>query len=224
MIKVHILTGLDGRTMKHADMDKIYREMPLERIPWNMEAPPDALVNLVEGGIITPCRAIEIGCGAGNYVMYLTKRGFDATGVDISPTAIGIAIDMAVQKGLKCEFITADVLGDIREVEGVFDFAYDWELLHHIMPPDRAKCASNVHRLLATKGKYLSVCFSEKDHQFGGEGKYRKTPLGTELYFSSEDEVEDLYTPLFTINDLKTIEIEGKTAPHMAVYALMQKK
>jgi len=34
---------------------------------------------------------------------------------------------------------------------------------------------------------------SEKDPQFGGAGKIRKTPLGTTLYFSSEDEIRDLF-------------------------------
>ena len=30
--------------MNQAEMDRIYSEMPLEKIPWNIETPPDALV------------------------------------------------------------------------------------------------------------------------------------------------------------------------------------
>jgi hypothetical protein len=47
-----------------------------------------------------------------------------------------------------------------------------------------------VHRLLVPGGKYLSVCFSEKDAGFGGTGKTRRTTLDTMLYFSSEDELQ----------------------------------
>lgn len=47
--------------------------------------------------------------------------------------------------------------------------------------------------------KYLSVCFSEVDECFGSRGKYRKTPLGTTLYFSSEEEIKELMTPYFDI-------------------------
>jgi D-hexose-6-phosphate mutarotase len=74
------------------------------------------------------------------------------------------------------------------------------------------------------RGKYLSVCFSEKDPQFGGSEKYRKTRLGTTIYFSSEDELRDLFEPYFNIRDLKTIEIQGKNVTHTAIYAFMEQK
>jgi hypothetical protein len=68
------------------------------------------------------------------------------------------------------------------------------------------------------------VCFSEDSPQFGGSGKYRKTPLGTVLYLSSEKEMELLFGRLFVIDDLKTIDVQGKKITHKAIYALMKKK
>ena len=68
--------------MMHGDMDRIYKNMPLEKIPWNSETPPEALVELVESGKVKPCRAIDLGCGAGNYAVYLAGRGFEVTGID----------------------------------------------------------------------------------------------------------------------------------------------
>jgi len=112
----------------------------------------------------------------------------------------------------------------LDEIEETFDFAYDWELLHHIFPEKRKKYIENVHRILNPGGKYLSVCFSEKDPQFGGSGKYRETPLGTILYFSSEDELRGLFDPYFNVRESKTIEISGKFAPHLANYAFMERK
>jgi len=205
-------------------MDRIYRKTPLEEIPWNIETPPDALVKLVETGKVKPCKTIDLGCGTGNYAIYLASIGFEVTGIDISPTAIKIAKENAKKKGAKCNFLVTDVLGNLDEVKETFDFAYDWELLHHIFPEQRKKYVENVYRILNPKGKYLSVCFSEKDSQFGGSGKYRQTQLGTILYFSSEDELRDLFKPYFKIKELKTIEIRGKPAPHLANYAFMEKK
>ncbi len=205
-------------------MDHIYRTTPPDKIPWNMKAPPNILRTLVETNTIMPCKAIEFGCGTGNYVIYLASRGFDAAGVDISGAAIEIAKSSASEKGEACRFIVADVLGDLAEIREPFDFAYDWELLHHIFPPDREKYVGNVARLLGPGGRYLSVCFSEKSAQFGGAGKYRRTPLDTVLYFSSESEMISLFEPLFAIEELKTIDIEGKFAPHKAVYAFMKKR
>jgi SAM-dependent methyltransferase len=210
--------------MMQVEMDSIYKNIPLEEIPWNIETPPDALVELVDGGKVKPCKTIDLGCGAGNYAIYLASIGFDVTGIDISPAAIKIAEENAKKKGVKWNFLVADVLGDLDEVKETFDFAYDWELLHHIFPDKRKKYVENVYRIINPGGKYLSVCFSEKDLQFGGSGKYRETPLGTILYFSSDDELRDLFEPYFNIKELKTIEISGKFAPHLANYAFMERK
>ena len=209
--------------MQQVDIDEIYRSMPQDKIPWNMKAPPKALVELVEGEKLRPCKAIDFGCGTGNYAIYLAGKGFDVTGVDFSPTAIGFAKENANKEGVRCNFIVADVLGDLKEVKGTFEFAYDWELLHHIFPEDRKKYIENVSRKLNPGAQYLSVCFSEEDPQFGGLGKYRETPIGTLLYFSSEEELIDLFEPYFDIKELKTIQITGKFAPHLAVYAFVEK-
>lgn len=205
-------------------MDKIYREMAPEEIPWNLSDPPAPLVDIVESGQIKPCAAVDLGCGAGNYAVWLAQKGFDVTGIDISRQAIRMARDLAAAKGVSCRFVTADLLGDLTEYEAGFDFAYDWELLHHIFPKDRSVFIKNVHRLLRPGGSYLSLCFSEKDISFGGVGKYRRTPLGTELYFSSEDELRELFEPLFEVVSLKTIEIAGRRGAHMANSAWLKRR
>jgi SAM-dependent methyltransferase len=204
-------------------MENIYRNRHPDEIPWNIETPPDLLVSLLAEGKIAPCKTVDYGCGTGNYAIFLAGKGFDVTGIDISPSAIEIAKKTAYQQGMTCDFIVADVLSEMPKVQYTFDFAYDWELLHHVFPPDRQKYVENVYRCLNPGGKYLSVCFSEEDLAFGGAGQYRKTPLGTVLYFSSEKELQFLFEPFFFVEELRTIEIKGKTEPHKAIYAFMKK-
>ena len=210
--------------MKYADVDKIYRTVPLDNLPWNSVTPPDALVRLVQDGKVRPCRAVDLGCGAGNYAIYLAGLGFEVTGVDSSPMAIKIAEEHAKERGARCRFIVADLLGDLHEVTATFDFAYDWEFLHHIFPEDRAVYIRNVHRILKPVATYFSVCFSEDDPQFGGTGKYRATRIGTTLYFSSESELRELVSPYFTIRELKTIEVSGKFGTHVAVSLMAERR
>ncbi|GAG89849.1 unnamed protein product [marine sediment metagenome] len=210
--------------MKKNEMDTIYKTVPLAEIPWNRETPPGALVELVESGKVPPCKAIDLGCGAGNYAIYLTKKGFKVTGVDVSPTAIKIARENAKKQGSNCNFIALNVLTDLKRINESFEFAYDWQLLHHIFPKDRENYIKSVHGLLTPGGKYLSVCFSEKDSYFDDTGKYRKTNLGTTLYFSSENELRKLFTPYFTVIELKTIETGDKSSPHFVNYAFMEKR
>jgi cyclopropane fatty-acyl-phospholipid synthase-like methyltransferase len=206
------------------DMDDIYKKMHSDKIPWNMEKPPEVLVELIDSGKVRPCRTVDFGCGTGNYAVYLAGRGFDVTGIDISPAAIRMAEEKATKNGVRCRFIAADVLGDLRELEETFDFAYDWELLHHLFPEQRKKYVKNVHAKIHAEGRYLSVCFSEEDPHFGGSGKYRETPIGTVLYFSSEDEIRNLFEPFFHIDELSTVWIRGKAAPHPAIRAFMKKR
>jgi len=208
--------------MKVIDIDEIYKKTPLELIPWNVETPPSALAALVDSRIVAPCRTIDLGCGVGNYAVWLASRGFEVTGVDSAPTAIKRAKELAKERRVECTFVVADVLGDLENVIGRFDFAYDWELLHHIFPEQRQQYVANVHRLLHPKGKYLSLCFNESDPAFGGVGNYRRTPLGTVLYFSSEAELRALFDSCFTILDLRTIEVHGKSASHLASYCFME--
>ncbi len=157
--------------MKQNDIENIYKTIPLKEIPWNIVTPPDALVKLIENKSINPCKTIDLGCGAGNYAIYLSKKGFNVTAVDVSPTAIKHAEDNARKKDVNCNFIVADVVEGLEMIKERFDFAYDWTLLHHIYPEERKRYVKNVYEILNPCGKYLSVCFSEKDSYFEGEEK-----------------------------------------------------
>ncbi|MGL1934250.1 MAG: class I SAM-dependent methyltransferase [Fibrobacterales bacterium] len=205
-------------------MNKIYSSKTLDQIPWNFEHPPKILVELLEKEIIKPCRIIDLGCGAGNYILYLASLGFDATGIDFSEAAIKIATKAALEKNIKCTLEVDGVQDYTIDEANLFNCAYDWEVLHHVFPEEREQYVHNVSRLLKPEGHYFSLCFSEESSQFGGKGKYRKTPLGTELYFSSQNEMKLLYEEEFDIQELKTVDVEGKFGPQRAIYAFMTKK
>jgi SAM-dependent methyltransferase len=205
-------------------MDRIYGELAPRDIPWNLEEPPGLLIELVDSGGITPCDVVDLGCGAGNYAVWLAARGFRVTGIDVSPKALELAARLAADSQVDCRFLVADLCAEVGDLHGTFDFAFDWELLHHVFPEQRERYAANVHRLLRAGGRYLSVSFSEEDPAFGGSGKYRTTPLGTTLYFSTEQELRDLFEPWFRIRELRTVEIPGKRQPHTAVMVLMTRR
>ncbi len=207
-----------------AQMDGIYRDTSPDRIPWNIETPPESLVELVESGWVEPCDAIDLGCGAGNYAVWLASRGFRMTGVDLSAVAIDMARRLARERGVRCEWRAADWTAPdtAEEFAGAFAFAYDWEVLHHVFPDRRPAFVANVHRVLKPGGRYLSACFSEQDRTFEGEGHYRRTRIGTELYFSSEPEMRALFEPFFTIDGLETLQVPGKNgAVHSVIRTRM---
>ena len=205
-------------------MERIYGGLPLDEIPWNLEAPPRVLVELVQSGRVVPCRAVDLGCGAGNYAVWLALEGFEVTGIDLSAAAIARAQELARSRRAPCRFAVADLLEPPEAFDGCFDFAFDWLVLHHVFPADRPRYVASIYRMVRPGGLYLSVCFSEDDQAIAGEGKYRQPQLGTLLYLSSEREIRDLFEPWFDVEELSTVEIEGKRAPHRAVRALMRKR
>ena len=96
------VSSADHNAMTEFRMDDIYKNTPPEDIPWNITEPPKTLVDLVGTGKVRPGRALDLGCGAGNYAIYLAGQGFDVTGVDLSPAAIKMAEENRRKKGVSC--------------------------------------------------------------------------------------------------------------------------
>lgn len=211
-----------NKSRKH--FNQIYSEQSPDIIPWNSLELPTAIHELISNKSIEPCKAIDIGCGLGNYSRELSRMGFEMTAVDFSSVAIEKAQKLAMKEELAIEFLIADFTKELHLNLSNFDFAFDYGLLHHVYPEQREKYASNVVKLLNDNAHYLSIAFNEEDAYFEGKGKYRETPTGSVLYFSNTLEIQKLFSPLFHILDLKNITIPGKNGNHRAYYALMQKK
>jgi len=68
----------------------------------------------------TPGRALDLGCGEGADVVHLAQLGWEATGVDISPTAITRAAVASVEAGAEsATFVAADL--SEWEPDGTYD-------------------------------------------------------------------------------------------------------
>ncbi len=91
-------------------------------------------------------RVLELGCGAGNIAGWLVDRGFDVTGIDISPTAIAWATERAIPGA---RFMIGDLVANIP---GEFDLVIDGHCLHCIIGDDRARLLANVRDALVPGG------------------------------------------------------------------------
>jgi 2-polyprenyl-3-methyl-5-hydroxy-6-metoxy-1,4-benzoquinol methylase len=52
---------------------------------------------------------LEMGCGAGDLSLFLASRGYNVTGVDISPFAVEWACEKTAEAGIPASFHVGDV-------------------------------------------------------------------------------------------------------------------
>ncbi len=102
-------------------------------------------------------KLLELGCGDGANLLWLAEKGYEAYGVDISPTAIEWAREKAGERNIKADLQTGNVLNLKGYEDGFFDFVLDGHCLHCIIGEDRAKFLSSARRVLKPKG-FFHVC------------------------------------------------------------------
>ena len=86
--------------MEQAERERWNNRYQQADTPWDSGVPSAQLVAALDGGLVAPCRALELGCGTGTNAIYLAQRGFDVTAVDAAPLAIETADIMPTLAGL----------------------------------------------------------------------------------------------------------------------------
>ncbi len=125
--------------------------------PWEIGRPDFNLVNIVESLPLRPCRAMDIGCGTGDNAIWLAKRGFDTTGIDLSELAIDKARSKAKDSGVLCRFAVADFLKD-EIAGGPYGFIFDRGCFHSFdSAANRERFAFRVASLLEDGGFWISL-------------------------------------------------------------------
>jgi ubiquinone/menaquinone biosynthesis C-methylase UbiE len=103
-------------------------------------------------GEIVGKRVVEVGCGRGDFAIYLARQGADVTAVDFSPAAIRTAKARAERQGVCVNFLVADAQ-DTRLPKEDFDVVISCECLEHVPEPKRM--AAELHRILRGGGRCL---------------------------------------------------------------------
>ena len=70
-------------------MERFYRQAAGDPkcLPWHRDTPSKTLRSVV-GACKGRGRALDVGCGAGVFSIWLAEKGMDVTGIDLFPEAI----------------------------------------------------------------------------------------------------------------------------------------
>ncbi len=159
--------------------------------PWDIGRPQPVFVELVRAGELHKGVVLDVGCGTGENALYLAENGFSVTGIDLTDRAIAEARAKGARRGLKVDFRVGNALS-LEFKDGIFDNVIDSGLFHTFNDNDRPVYAREIARVLARRGGYFMLCFSEKEPtNWGGP---RRVTRG---------EIEGTFTPLFKINYIR---------------------
>jgi len=100
-------------------------------------------------------QGLDLGCGAGNNAIWLTRQGFRMSGIDISPTAIEWANEKMLKENLKIDFKLGSAVTLDKFEDNSFDFIIDSTCLHCIIGSDREILFKNVVRTIKKGGYFL---------------------------------------------------------------------
>jgi SAM-dependent methyltransferase len=172
-------------------------------VPFFVGKPDESLAAFLAQGLLTPGRALDLGCGPGRNALHLAAAGFDVDAVDLSPTALDWAKERAREAGAEIRFHCGDAFGlTATELTGPYDLIYDSGCFHHLPPHRRVSYLALLDRALAPGGHFALTCFAAgamgselPDADFyrgrpGLHGGLAYTPESLRRIFSDLTEVE----------------------------------
>ncbi|KAI8053017.1 S-adenosyl-L-methionine-dependent methyltransferase [Syncephalis plumigaleata] len=132
--------------------------------PWNMNEPSPPLVTLFEKHSSsvadlagTNKKALVPGCGEGRDVIYLTTKGYETTGAEISPTALEACRKNAKAANCNAKFILADFFTE--SLGEPFDFVFDYTFLCAIQPEQRNDWSRRMGEIIRSGGLLVTLMF-----------------------------------------------------------------
>ena len=136
-------------------------------------------------------QALVPGCGRGHDARALAKAGWQVTGLDIAPSSVPLARELAAAEGLELDFRLGNFLED--EPHQPFDLLFEHTLFCAINPVQRDAYVLAAKRWLRPGGTYLAVNYIITDDD--GEPPFSTTAGELDERFLPDFELLRRWTP-----------------------------
>ena len=122
-------------------------------------------------------KVLDLGCGSGWLSIFMSKYGFEVTGIDASKPAIELANAWAKEDNANVSFLAGDLL-NLPFNDGAFDAIVCNSVLEHFRLDQGKIIFDKVHKIL-TAGGFFFGCF---DQVGSGKGEYFELEDHTHVY------------------------------------------
>jgi len=164
--------------------------------PWSIGEPQPEIAALIEQGKFHG-DVLDVGCGEAAVDLYLAERGFTTVGLDLSPTAIGLAKAEAAKRGLtNASFKVADISA-FGGFDGRFNTIVDSTLFHSIPVEARVGYQQSIVRAAAPGASYYVLAFDR-----AGLPNGPANPV-------TEDELREVVSKYWTIDEIRPARIHA---------------
>jgi len=167
-----------------------------KELPWEINTYDKNLKDAINLLGLKKGNILEIGCGSGNDIKFLSGKGFGVTGIDISEKAINIAkLNNKNSKNVK--FIVGDIKHNLPKK--TYDVIYDRGCIHNIKSTDNLE---DIFKILNNKLNFKGKMIIITGNSNASPSKYTK-PNSTTI-----SEIEFFSRNFFKIKLAKEIEFK----------------
>ena len=122
-------------------------------------------------------KVLDLGCGSGWLSIFISKYGFEVTGIDIAEPAIELGKLWAKEDNANVNFLVGDLL-NLPFKEDSFDAVVCNSVLEHFRLDQAKILFEKIHKVLTEKGFFFG-CF---DSVGSGKGEYFELEDTTHVY------------------------------------------
>lgn len=160
-----------------------------EDLPWHSEKPARLLLEAIKQRTV-PGRALDLGCGAGTFSIFLAKQGYQVTGLDFIPKALEMAEGRARAEGVLVKWVLADLL-EWKSADR-FDLVLDSGCLHTVSSKNMRRYKEQLLSWTEPNADFILAHWGKR-HRFDWRpiGPRRRTREQLVRFFSPELQEKD---------------------------------
>jgi ubiquinone/menaquinone biosynthesis C-methylase UbiE len=192
-----------ARASRYGRAIKDYYEELWQGLPEELEPPSfERRLAFLRGSVRAGDRALDVGCGTGEFTAELSEAGATPVGVEVAEAAL----ERARQRHPGLDFRLVAIDGPLPFEDGSFDLVWASEVIEHVT--DTARWLSELRRVIVPRGRLLVTTPSHGRLRvaLGGVERFSE-PLGDHLHLYTKRSLQTLLGEFgFTAVDVRAVE------------------